>query len=368
MHNAATCVFYTVFSSIKQMYITELSPSSLRGLYGAASQLCITIGIFGAEMVGTYIKYYWLAMIPLGVTCVFAVFSLSLNETPRWLISQGRNLEAGRVLLWLRGSNYDVTNEQREIEDQVNSERQLTFLETIQEFKTRPVYHPLILALFLMAFQQFSGINAVVFNAEDTFKGVASSIDPGLLSSLAVGLTQVLATFVGVILTDVLGRRILLISGAVIMSASISVAGGYEYIHHEQNLHHNHTVLDHNHNEDHKYAAMGITGIVCYIIGFSIGWGALPWLLSSEIIPLRVRGAGVGIATFVNWLLAAFVTGVYKYYQEVVQPWFAFWSFGLVCLCAAIFTAIFIPETKSKSLEDIEKSFEASSVQRSSKL
>jgi len=366
------------------MYITELSPSSLRGLYGAASQLCITIGIFGAEMVGTYIKYYWLAMIPLGVTCVFAVFSLSLQETPRWLISQGRNLEAGRVLLWLRGSNYDVTNEQREIEDQVHSEKQMTFSETILEFKTRPVYHPLILALFLMAFQQFSGINAVIFNAEDTFDGVTNH--PGLVSSLAVGLTQVLATFVGVILTDVLGRRILLISGAVIMSASISVAGGYEYINHERNLHPNHTVLyqvfqNHtvlyqvyqNHtvtddNEDHKYAAMGITGIVCYIIGFSIGWGALPWLLSSEIIPLRVRGAGMGIATFVNWLLAAFVTGVYKYYQEEVQPWFAFWSFGLVCLFAAIFTAIFIPETKSKSLEDIEKSFEASSVLRSSEL
>ena len=385
MYNVAyMCVLYTVFPCITQMYITELSPSSLRGLYGAASQLCITIGIFGAEMVGTYIKYYWLAMIPLGVTCVFAVFSLSLQETPRWLISQGRNLEAGRVLLWLRGSNYDVTNEQREIEDQVHSEKQMTFSETILEFKTRPVYHPLILALFLMAFQQFSGINAVIFNAEDTFDGVTNH--PGLVSSLAVGLTQVLATFVGVILTDVLGRRILLISGAVIMSASISVAGGYEYINHERNLHPNHTVLyqvfqNHtvlyqvyqNHtvtddNEDHKYAAMGITGIVCYIIGFSIGWGALPWLLSSEIIPLRVRGAGMGIATFVNWLLAAFVTGVYKYYQEEVQPWFAFWSFGLVCLFAAIFTAIFIPETKSKSLEDIEKSFEASSVLRSSEL
>ena len=342
------------------MYITEISPTSLRGLYGAANQLCVTIGLFMAEMIGTYIEYYWLAMIPLGITCIFAVFTLSLKETPRWLITHGKSLEAGRVLLWLRGSKYDVTNEQKDIEDQVNSEQKLTFSETLREFKTKPVYHPLILTLFLMFFQQFCGINAIIFNAEDTFKGVASSIDPGLLSSLAVGLTQVLATFVGVILTDVLGRRILLISGAVIMSASISVAGGYEYIHHEQNLHHNHTVLDHNHNEDHKYAAMGITGIVCYIIGFSIGWGALPWLLTSEIIPLRVRGAGVGIATFVNWSLVAVVTGGYKYYQDGVHPWFAFWSFGIVCLCAAIFTAIFIPETKNKSLEDIEKSFESS--------
>jgi len=290
-------------------------------------------------------------MIPLGVTTIFAIFSLSLKETPRWLISQGKNLEAGKVLLWLRGKSYDVTNEQREIEDQVHSEKKLTFSETVQEFKTRPVYYPVILAMLLMFFQQFSGINAVVFNAGDIFKGVAGN--PGLVSSLAVGLTQVLATFCGVIMTDVLGRRVLLISGAVIMCVSISVAGAYEYLHYK---HHDHI------------AAMGIAGIVCYNIGFSIGWGALPWLLSSEIIPLRVRGAGVGIATFTNWLLAAIVTGAYKDYQKLVNSYSAFWSFGLICFCAAIFTAIFIPETKSKSLEDIEKSFEASSVQRSSEL
>ena len=327
-----------------QLYITEISPTSLRGLYGAANQLCVTIGLFMAEMIGTYIDYYWLAMIPLGITCIFAIFTVSLKETPRWLITHGRLLEAGRVILWLRGSKYDVTNEQKDIEDQVNSERKLTFSETLREFKTKPVYHPLILTLFLMFFQQFCGINAIIFNAEDTFEGVAKGIDPGLLSSLSVGLTQVLATFVGVILTDVLGRRILLISGAIIMCVSISVAGAYEYLHHE----------------NHNIPAMGIAGIVCYNIGFSIGWGALPWLLTSEIIPLRVRGAGVAIATFVNWSLVAVVTGGYKYYQEAVNPWYAFWSFGLVCLCAAIFTAIFIPETKNKSLEDIEKSFEAS--------
>ena len=199
-----------------------------------------------------------------------------------------------------------------------------------------------------MAFQQFSGINAIIFNAEDVFKSVNGN--HGLISSLAVGLTQVLATFVG---ADVLGRRIILMLGAVIMSASISVVGGYEYLHH--------------YNQQ-NYSALSIAGIVCYIIGFSIGWGALPWLLTSEIIPLRVRGAGVGIVTFANWSFAALVTGVYKHYQKEVQTWYAFWSFGLVCLCGAIFTAIFIPETKNKSLEDIEWSFEASSARRSSEL
>lgn len=333
------------------MYITEISPAILRGLYGAANQLAVTIGIFISEIVGKYIKYYWLATIPLGLTCVLAIFAVSLRETPRWLISHGKNLEAGRVLLWLRGSNYDVVSEQREIENQIKSEKKLSISETIEQFKTRPVYHPLILALFLMVFQQFCGINAIVFNAEDTFKGVAD--DPALISSLAVGLTQVIATFVGVILTDVLGRRTLLISGAFIMCVSITAAGVYEYLHHK--------------HPHYKISAIGIGGIIVYNIGFSIGWGALPWLLTSEIIPLRVRGPGVGIATFVNWFLVAVVTGGYKFYQDAIHRWFAYWSFGAVCLCALLFVAIFIPETKRKTLEDIEKSFETS-ARRSTEL
>ena len=333
------------------MYITEISPTSLRGLYGAANQLAVTIGLFIAQFVGVYITYYWLAVIPLGLTAVFAVFTVSLYETPRRLISLGKDLEAGKVLLWLRGSHYDVVNEQREIENQIRSEVKLSFSETIREFKNRPVYHPLILALFLMFFQQFCGINAIIFNAEDIFDDVTKK-DPALVSSLSVGLTQVVATFVGVILTDLLGRRTLLISGAIIMCVSISVAGVYELLHH---------------NGQRGISAMGISGLIVYNIGFSIGWGALPWLMTSELIPMRVRGAGVGIATFVNWLLAAIVTGGYKFYQEAVHPWFAFWSFGIVCLVALAFVFIFVPETKRKSLEDIEKSFEIS-ARKSTKL
>ena len=333
------------------MYITEIAPTTLRGLYGAANQLAVTIGLFIAQLVGVYIEYYWLAMIPLALTFIFAIFALSLYETPRWLISHGKNLEAGRILLWLRGNRYDVVNEQQEIENTVRSEVKLSFLETIQEFKTRPVYHPLILALFLMFFQQFCGINAIIFNAEDIFD-VVTKKDAHLISSLAVGLTQVVATFVGVILTDLLGRRTLLISGAFIMCVSITVAGVYEYL-----IHHHH----------HISSAMGISGLVVYNVGFSIGWGALPWLMTSEIIPLRVRGAGVGIATFFNWFLVAIVTGGYKSYQDAVKVYFAFWSFGAVCLAALIFVAIFIPETKKMSLEDIEKSFETT-VRRSTKM
>ena len=321
-----------------------MSPSNLRGLYGSANQLAITIGIFVVLISGAYIKYYWLAVIPLALTFMFAVLCTTIKETPRWLISQGEASQAGSMLLWLRGNSYDIVDEQREIEDQIQSEKTMSVCEIMKEFKTRPAYYPLVLVLFLMFFQQFSGINAIIFNADDIFDDVTTK-DSDLVSSLSVGLTQVVATFVGVILTDLLGRRTLLISGAFIMCVSISVAGVYE-------------LLDHKYHHD-NISAMGISGLIVYNVGFSIGWGALPWLMTSELIPLRVRGAGVGIATFVNWLLAAIVTGGYEFYQDAVNVWLAFWSFGIVCFFAAIFVAIFIPETKNKSLEEIERNFEA---------
>jgi len=195
-----------------------------------------------------------------------------------------------------------------------------------------------------MFFQQFSGINAIIYNAEGTFIQ-ANVSKPGLLSSFSVGLTQIFATLFGAILTDVLGRRVLLIAGAVIMCGGISVAGAYTYLANIKHVYHD---------------SMIITGIVFYDIGFSIGWGALSWLITSEIFPLRVRGFGVGITTFAHWIFATFVTGLYYYFQLQFNPHSTFWTFGFVCLCAAAFVALFIPETNGRSLEDIERTFDAS--------
>jgi len=329
-----------------QLYIAELSPPTLQGFYGAAHHLIFTFGLFVVELVGTHVKYYWLPIIPLCALFSFSVLSVALKETPRWLISHEHYEKAGRVLLWLCGNAYDVVDEQREIQDQVLSEKNLLFFQILQQLKTRPVCIPIILAVFLMFFQQFSGINAIIFNAEGTFIQTKIS-SPGLLSSFAVGLTQVVATFFGVLLADVLGRRALLISGALIMCVGISVAGGYKFLVGKKHVNHE---------------SMLIVSIVFYNIGYSIGWGALPWLITSEIIPLRVRGVGVGIATFANWSFAAIVTGLYYYFQLQIKPWNTFWTFGFVCLCAAIFVALFIPETKGRSLEDIERSFHETSL------
>ena len=101
--------------------------------------------------------------------------------------------------------------------------------------------------------------------------------------------------------------------------------------------------------------------MACYIMGFSLGWGAITFLITSEPIPLRIRGAGVGIATCVNWIAAIIITGGFKDYEKAVKPWGVSWSFSLMCFLAVIFVAVFIPETKGRSLEQIESYFKSTS-------
>ena len=321
------------------------------------NQLSLTIGVFAVQAFGIGLEYEWLSVIALVVLAVFVPLVTTLVETPRWLISRGRNLQANKVLLWLRGKSYSVTIEQNEIEVQIASEDKLTFRQSLAELRNRAVYHPTILALSLMFFQQFIGINAVVFNAEKIFEQSKVS-NAATVASLAVGGVQVIATFVGFLLTDVLGRRILLIGGGAIMTLSMVSMGTYGYVTNEpycnpdapNNVNFTTGCVEH-------LQPLAITSIMFYIIGFGIGWGALPWLMSSEIIPMRVRGFGMGLATLTNYGCAAIVTGAFEGYQDAVQPWGTFWSFAVMCFLSIIFVAVFIPETKGRSLEEIERYF-----------
>jgi len=321
------------------------------------AQLAITMGVFTVEASGIGLEYEWLSVIALGVFAIFIPLIMTLVETPRWLISKRKNLQAGKVLLWLRGRTYAITKEQREIEEQLAFEQKLSIWESIQAFKTKPVLHPMILTLSLMFLQQFSGINAVIFNAQKIFEDSKVN-NAALVTSLAVGSVQVVATFFGFLLTDILGRRILLIVGGLIMASSMISMGTYAYLTNRPYCHPDASVsVNITTGCVENLQPLAITSMMFYIVGFAIGWGALPWLLSSEIIPMRVRGVGMGIATFTNFSFAAIITGTFESYQNAVQPWGTFWSFGVICALAVIFVAVFIPETKGKSLEEIERYF-----------
>lgn len=321
----------------------------------AASHLALTAGIFCAEFIGNYVTYYWLSFIPLAITCLFVLMMIRLKETPRWLISRGRIAEARTILIWLRGPKYDVDKEISEIEEQLESEEKLSISELVQEFKKRSVYYPVLLAVVIMFFRQFNGIMAILFYVEEIFEQ-AHIRQPGLISPLATGGVQIVTTSFIVVLLDIVGRRVLLMLSAGVMCLSLLSLGVYEFLTNEPYCH----PPDDPKCKEHLYP-LAIASMAGCMLGFSLGWGAIPFLVTSELIPLRVRGAGVGIATCVNWAGAIIITGTFKNYEQVVKPWGVSWSFSLMCFLAVIFVAVFLPETKGRSLEQIESYFKSTS-------
>ena len=334
--------------------MAEISPSETRGFFGTLPQLILTIGVFIAQVVGTYITYYWLAVITLVVVSLFTLLSVTLKETPRWLMTQSREHEAREVLVWLRGPQYDVDKELKEVAQQLEleSKTRLNFAETVRELKKKSVFYPIIIAVILVFFQQFSGIAAILYNAEDIFKN-ANIKSPGLLSSIAVGGVQIVATFFGALLADVVGRRILLLISTTVMCISLVVMGTYEYLNEEPYC----NPPDDSKCKSHLYP-MAIASMACVVAGSSIGMGGLPWIITSEIVPLKIRGFGVGIVTCFSYVFVIIITGLFRNYEDAVHSWGAFWSFAIVCFVGIIYVAVFIPETKGKSLEEIERSFQ----------
>lgn len=337
------------------LIISESSPSSLRGFFSAFTQLAVTIGIFLVYAIGALevVTYYWLALVPLMILPFYVILMIPLRDTPCWLVSKGRRLQAGISLLWLRGNRCNIVKEQKLIERSIDTSNDVGLLRGLLELRKKANFHPLLISIALMLFQQFSGINAIIFYSEEIVERIGGISNPRVVSTLAVGGVQVIATIFGVILADLAGRRKLLIVGALTMSASMATLGLYYFFNSEPFC---------NPDEDSSKCKdnltwLAIVSLMVYIIGFSIAWGALPWVITSEIIPLEIRGVGVGIATFINWTSAAIVTGTFKEYVKPVKIWGAFWSFSVVMLLAFFFTLVFVPETKGKTLEEVEKLF-----------
>ena len=322
-------------------------------MLGASTQLSAASGIFAVYGLGSIsaLHYYWLAVVGLGLAALLLLLAITLRETPRWLIKHGYNSKALENMIFFKGNNYDVSSDLAVLEMQIGKEKTINGINVLQKFGNRSTFHPLVLSIIVMFFQQFCGINAVVFYAEDIFEQTKYKNNAAFVSSFAVGGTELFGTLIGVILTDLLGRRVLLVCSGIGMFLSSGAMGAFYFLNLEPYCHPGSSKCMDDLNP------LAITSIILYVMSFSIAWGGLPWLLLSEMLPLRVRGAGMGIAGGASWIFAAVVTGFFKEYQKALKPWGAFWSFSLICVLSVLFVIIFIPETKGKSLEDIDNYF-----------
>ncbi|XP_075903182.1 solute carrier family 2, facilitated glucose transporter member 8 [Nelusetta ayraudi] len=337
-----------VTSLVVPLYISEMAHERVRGTLGSCVQLMVVLGIMGVYLAGLFLDWRWLAICCSIPPTLLMVCMCFMPETPRFLLSKGKRREAEEALRFLRGPDAPIEYECARIEDacdEMGSSFQLSDL-------TDPgVYKPLAIGAMLMVFQQMTGINAIMFYAENIFE--QAHFKESDLASVIVGAIQVVFTAVAALIMDKAGRKVLLIISGVAMALSTTAFGIYFYM----TAHHNPASGEPQTNL--AWLALASTGV--FITGFALGWGPIPWLVMSEIFPVKVRGFASAVCVLTNWSMAFLITKTFQNMMVSLTSAGTFWLFSFMCFINVVFTMIFVPETKGKTLEQIEATFRGTS-------
>ncbi|KAK5641985.1 hypothetical protein RI129_008152 [Pyrocoelia pectoralis] len=326
------------------LYTSEIAEKEIRGALGSYFQLLLTVGILFAYIVGfaAEMKVYTIivAVLPL----VFCVVFFFQPETPVYRMKQNREDEAKAALIRLRGKDYDVDAELKEIKEKLEADakNKVSFLTCM---RTRSAKIASIVCFSLMFFQQASGINAVIFYTSDIFKSSGSSLNPEI-ATIIVGVIQTISTFVSSLIIDKLGRRILLILSDFFMAISGVVLGIFFSLKDRQLV------------DVDTISTLGFLPIVSlsvFFIVFSLGFGPIPWMISSELFPAEIKSVASSAAGTFNWFIAFLITKFYLSLKNAVGGDVTFYIFSAISLAGTIFSFFVVPETKGKSLEEIQK-------------
>ncbi|XP_029672765.1 facilitated trehalose transporter Tret1-like isoform X2 [Formica exsecta] len=326
------------------VYLGETIHAEVRGGLGLMPTVFGNGGILLCYTAGMYLSWRNLALLGASFPIPFLILMFLIPETPRYYISKGKTEMAQKSLQWLRHKNADITEEfsnivqiHQEALERSNAQSTVSLLMKKCHFK------PLLISLGLMFFQQMSGINAVIFYTVQIFQDAGSTIDENV-STIIIGLVNFIATFVAAVVIDRLGRKVLLYISAMSMILTLFVLGGYFYV---KSLGVN-------------MEAAGWLPLVCliiYVIGFSTGFGPIPWLMMGEILPAQIRGTAASIATGFNWTFTFIVTKTFQDIIDLIGAHGAFWLFGAFVVAGLIFVILSVPETRGKTLEEIERRF-----------
>jgi SP family xylose:H+ symportor-like MFS transporter len=331
-------------SMLSPMYIAEIAPPKVRGNLVAWNQFAIIFGMlviyfvnFGISKTGSGDawlntigwRYMFLSgTIPAGLFLLLLFF---VPETPRYLMLKGNESGARAVLAKL------VTPEEAEKEfSEIRA--------SLREHHSGKLFSFGVLLIFigiaLSVFQQFVGINVVLYYATDIFKGMGLSTNASLFQTIIVGAVNLSFTMVAILAVDRFGRRPLQIIGALVMAVSMISLGTNFWL-----------------------GGKGMVAIVCmlvYTAGFAVSWGPVTWVLLSEIFPNQIRGKAMAVAVASQWVANYLVSWTFPildknpYLVDHFKHGFAYWIYGAMSVLAALFMWRVVPETKGHSLEEIE--------------
>ncbi|KAL3723833.1 hypothetical protein ACJRO7_035928 [Eucalyptus globulus] len=333
-----------IISYVVPVYIAEISPENMRGTLGSVNQLSITFGTLLAYLFGLFVNWRILAILG-SLPCLILIPGLFfIPESPRWLAQMGLTQEFEASLQVLRGSDTDISLEVDEIKSCVASTDKTTTIR-FAELKKKRYWFPLMVGIGLLMLRQLSGINGVFFYSTTIFE--SAGISSSNVATVGLGAIQVLCTGVATCLPDKAGRRLLLIVSSSAMTLSLLFVAVVFYI-------------ESSASEDSQlYSIMGIlsvVGLVAFVIAFSLGMGSIPWLIMSEILPANIKGHAGSMATLANWI----TTWVITLTANLLLDWSAggtFTIYAAVAACSAVFVILFVPETKGRTLEEIQSSF-----------
>ncbi|PKA62026.1 Sugar transporter ERD6-like 6 [Apostasia shenzhenica] len=334
-----------VMSYTVPVYIAEIAPQNMRGGLGAVNQLSVTIGIMLVYILGMFVKWRMLAVIGILPCAVLIPALFFIPESPRWLAKMGMMDDFEASLQVLRGFDADITVEVNEIKRSVATATSRRTAIRFQDLRQRKYKVPLMISIGLLVLQQASGINGILFYAASIFK--AAGLSSSNIVTCGLGAVQVVSTGTNAWLLDKAGRRIFLIISTSGMSASLILVSVTFFLKDSApEGSHLHSVL----------SVLALIGVVAFVSSFSIGLGAIPWVIMSEILPVNIKGLAGSVATLANWLTAWIVTMT----ATLLLNWSTggtFAIYALVAIFALVFVIIWVPETKGRTLEEIQWSF-----------
>ncbi|EPS63288.1 hypothetical protein M569_11497, partial [Genlisea aurea] len=270
------------------------------------------------------------------VPCLLMIVGLFLiPESPRWLAKVGREEESESALLRLRGNESDVTREAHEIQESIEMVKGIPKIGILDLFESKNLRRPLIIGVGLMIFQQFGGVNGIGFYSTHIFLDAGFSERVG---TICYALIQIPFTVLGAMLMDKSGRRPLIMISSLGMCIGCALSGTSFYLK-EENV---------------WVPSMTFAGLIVYVSSFSIGMGAGPWVIMSEIFPIHMKGIGGSLVVVVSWLGAWIVSFTFNFLNDWSSAG-TFFLYGGVCASAVAFAGAVVPETKGKTLEEIQE-------------
>jgi sugar porter (SP) family MFS transporter len=323
-------------SFVAPMYIGELVPPKIRGGLVSFNQLMVTIGILVAYIVDFSLKGLgnnWRWMLAIGAIpgVALAVGMFFMPESPRWLVERDREDDARKVLCHARRKD-QVDDELDEIKDVAKEEGSWRDL---WSGNARPM---LVVGLGLAIFQQIVGINTVIYYAPTIFKYAGVSTSASIGQTVFVGVTNVVFTVIAVMLLDKLGRRVFLLIGTAGLTVALVGLGLFFQV---SSIRHN-------------AGWLALASLILYVASFAIGLGPIFWLMISEIFPLNIRSAAMASCTVANWGFNFLVSFTFLQLVSTAGKGGAFFTYAALGIAAIVFFAWKVPETKGRSLEEIE--------------